>query len=235
MILCTANPTAAVCARGSHAVTSVGLLVWLSSLASLPPAHGHEVFTGFVQHQLRLVAGARHLDVTLDLTFFEDGSEHEREHLDADGDGRIRRPEIDAYLRQLEPALPEKVRLVVAGQRVPLLSLDAPRLDLLGNDRTGRGHHRLSVFLFAPTPAGLKPGDEVVIEDRLWPDLRALGALAVEGKDGARFEVRAPADPFFPPARPGEARRFTARLLQPPRMPVPSPPTIVPPKDPSRP
>lgn len=231
MILRSANHREAAFTRVARAVASVGLMVWLSSLLSLPPAHGHEVFAGFVQHQVRLVAGARHLDVTLDLTFFEDGSEHEREHLDADGDGRIRRPELDAYLRQLEPTLPEKVRLVVAGQRVPLLSLNTPRLDLLGNDRTGRGHHRLSVFLFAPTPAGLLPGAEVVIEDRLWPDLRALGTLAVEGKDGARFEVRPPADPFFPPARPGQARQFTARCLQPPRISLPSSSTIVHPKD----
>lgn len=235
MTLRCANPPEPLGARVSRALVALGALVWLSSSAGLPPAHSHEVFTGFVQHQVRLVAGARHMDLTLELTFFEDGSEHERDHLDANGDGYIRRPEIDAYVRRIEPELPQQVRLVVAGRCVPLLSLDTPRLDLLGNNRTGRGHHRLSVFLFAPTPPGLTPGAELVVEDRLWPSLRAMGTLVIEARDGAQFEVRPLADPFFPPARPGEARRFTARCIQPPRMPAPSPATHVLPKDPSLP
>jgi hypothetical protein len=67
--------------------------------------------------------------------------------------------------------------------------LYAPQLDLLGNNHVGRGHHQLTLFFFATTPDDLVSGTEMTIENRLWPGVRALTALRVEGRDGARLEA----------------------------------------------
>ena len=193
---------------------SVGLaMAWIWSQ---PGAWGHDLFTAFVQHRVQLVVGAQHADVTLELTFFEDASEHEREHLDTNGNRRISQAERESYLRRLAPAAEKLVRLKAGGRELPLTPLYSPRLDLLGSDEVGRGHHRLTLFFFAPTPRYLKPGDEFLIEDRLWPEARALGSLEVEGRDGCRLEVLPRGDPVFPPARDGEARVLKARCLRPP-------------------
>jgi hypothetical protein len=186
-------------------------------LGGAVPAPAHEVLVQYLQHRVALTLGARHVDVTVELTFFEDGSEHEREHMDANGDGRLSRAETDAWLRQLEPRLAEAITLRVDGRPVSLIPLRAPELDLLGDWRVGRGHHRLTLFFFASTPADLAPGAEVVVEDRLWPKVRALVALRVEGRDGARLEAVPFGDSLLPPARDGEPRTFKARVLTPPR------------------
>lgn len=220
--------------RGLPRVRQVccGLLGLLTLHLALT-ARSHDFLAGFLQHLIVLELGAKHLDVTVHLTFFEDGSEHEREHMDANGDGRLSRAETEAYLAELEPKLNRAVTLRLAGlpaatvapagQPVPLTPLRAPELDLLGNERVGRGHHRLTLHFFAPTPTNLAPGAELVVEDRLWPKSRALGVLRVEGKDGCRLESLPRTDPTFPPAREGEARAFKARLLAPPAAPPPQP------------
>jgi hypothetical protein len=176
----------------------------------------HDLFAAYIQHRVAVTLGAKHVDVTVQLTFFEDGSEHERAHLDADGNGRISRAEIEAYLREFESRLAQAVGLRAGGQAVALLPLYPPAIDLLGNDRVGRGHHRLTLHFFAPTPVELAPGMEMVVEDRLWPGTRALGLIQAEGRDGCRLEAIPPGDPVWPPARDGEAREFKARLLAPP-------------------
>jgi hypothetical protein len=199
-----------------RSVAGVGMGLCMLLAVALSVA-GHEVLTTYIQHRVGVVVAARYLDVTVELTFFEDGSEHEREHMDADGDGRLSRAETDAWLRQLEPRLAEAIKLRVDGRPVALIPLRAPELDLLGDWRVGRGHHRLTLFFFASTPPTWRPGAEVVVEDRLWPKVRALVALQVEGRDGARLEAVPFADSLLPPARDGEPRMFKARVLTPPR------------------
>lgn len=176
----------------------------------------HDTLAGYLRHHVTISLCARHVDVTVHLTFFEDGSEHERAHMDADQDGRLSRAETEAYLKQLEPQLGGALKLRVAGRPVDLVPLREPELDLLGYSRTGRWHHRLSLFFFAPTPPDLAADAELVVEDRLWPGTRALGLLQVEGRDGARLEAAPLPDVLLPPARPGEAREFKARVLTPP-------------------
>lgn len=156
------------------------------------------------------------MDVTVQLTFFEEGSEHERQHMDTNGDNQLSRAETEAYLRQLEPYLAEAVTLRVAGEPVRLVPLREPELDLLGDRRVGRAHHRLTLFFFAPTPTNLAAGTEVLVLDRLWPGTRALATLQVEGKDGCRVEPGSFDAAVLPPARPGQARPFKARVVAPP-------------------
>lgn len=182
-----------------------------------PVARAHDVFTAYIQHRIELTLGARYTDVTIELTFFEDTSEHEREHLDADGDGRISRAESNAYIRHMAAEAEKQVRLLADGRELALTSLYAPRLDLLGDNQVGRSHHRLTLYFFAATPDDLTPGTEFVVADRCWPAARALGSLEVKGADGSRLEVEPRGDPVFPPARDGAAREFRARCLIPPR------------------
>jgi hypothetical protein len=179
-------------------------------------AWAHELFAAYIQHRVAIAVGAKHVDVTVQLTFFEEGSEHEREQMDTDGDGRLTRAEIDAYLQELEPNLAKAVRLRAGGRVVDLTPLRSTELDLLGQHRVGRGHHCLTVYYFAPTPVKLATGTELVVEDRLWPEVRALGSIQVEGKDGYRMEPLPASDPVFPPATDKEARSFKARVLLPP-------------------
>jgi hypothetical protein len=160
--------------------------------------------------------GAKHIDVTVQLTFFEEGAEHERGHMDANRDGRITRREIDAYLRGLESELGGAVKMRVGGAPVALTPLRLPELDLLGHEAAGRGHCRLTLYYFAPTPANLEPNAGIEVADRLWPGMRALGTMQVEGKDGCRLEALPVGESVYPAARENEARVFRARVLLPP-------------------
>jgi hypothetical protein len=192
-------------------------LLWAAAfLAGSPRAPAHGLFTAYIQHRVVISMGAQHVDVTVQLTFFEDGSEHERQRIDTDGDGRLSRPETDAYLQALESELAKAVCLRIGETPTPLTPLRAAELDLLGQDRVGRGHHRLTLYYFASTPTPLPAGTEVLVEDRLWPDVRALGSLQVEGKEGCGLEALPASDPIHPPARAKEARCFKARVLSPP-------------------
>lgn len=199
--------------RGFAVLIRAALLGGLLALTG----RAHDTLAGYLRHHVTISLDARHVDVTVHLTFFEDGSEHEREHIDANQDGQISRAETEAYLKQLEPQLADALKLHVAGKTADLVPLREPELDLLGHSRTGRWHHRLSLFFFAPTPSDLAAGAELVVEDRLWPGTRALGLFQVEGRDGARLEAVPLRDSLLPPARPGEAREFKARVVTPPK------------------
>ncbi len=183
------------------------VLAW-TGLVVQPGVRGHDLFTAYIQHRVGLTVGKAHVDVTVQLTFFEDSSEHEREHLDTDQDGRIDGAERREYLRQFADKLEGKVRLKADGEEWTLIPLYAPELDLLGNDTVGRAHHRLTLYFFAASPEVREKGTELVVEDRLWPDVRALASLEAQGREGWRLEVAEIADPVFPPAREGEARKF---------------------------
>ncbi len=119
-------------------------------------------------------------------------------------------------MRKLAPQLADQVDLRVAGQDLPLIPLYDPEIDLLGNDKVGPAHHRLRLFFFAPTPTALRADTEIVVEDRLWPETKALGTLQAEGRDGCALETEKTSDPSFAPASGGEARLFKVRCLKPP-------------------
>ena len=132
---------------------------------------------------------SRHTVGELELTFFEEESAKERGAMDADGDRLISTAEKESYLARLAPTLGRSVLLHVAGREVALTPLYDPELDLLANNKTGPGHHCLRLFLFASTPPNLRGGDELVIEDRLWPEAGSLGTMHTEGRDGWRPEA----------------------------------------------
>ena len=191
----------------------------LAALAVVLPGttSAHDLYTAFIQHRVQLEVGAQHIDLTLDLTFFEEWSSRERRRMDADADGRITRAEIEGYLRKHAPALAKQVRLLVGGREVPLAELYEPEVDLLGSDQAGPAHHRLRLFFFAATPSALRGTNNLEIEERLWPDAKALLTLQAEGHDGCRLEAEKLADPSLPPAQPDEARVFKVHCLKPPK------------------
>ncbi len=183
-------------------------------------AAGHDLLAAYVRHSVHLVVGARHIDLTLDLTFFEEPSARERMVMDADANGHITRSELESYVRQLAPQLAEQVDLRVAGRDLPLVPLYNPEIDLLGNNKVGLARHRLRLFFFASTPTALRADTEMVVEDRLWLDTRALGTLQAEGRDGCALEPEKTSDPSFAPASGDEGRLFKVRCLKPPTAPA---------------
>ena len=198
-------------------MTWAGRLLLASIVIGLPhTAVGHDLFTAYVQHGVHLTVGARHVDLTLDLTFFEEWSARERLAMDTDGNGRISRREVETYVKQLAPRISRQMKLRVAGRELDLAPLYDPEVDLLANDKVGPGHHRLRLFFFAATPAGMQAGDEIVVEDSLWPKAKAIGTLQAEGRDGATIETKEIDDLVLASARPDEARLFKFRCLKPP-------------------
>jgi hypothetical protein len=187
----------------------------------------HEHLADCVQHRIHLTVGERYIDVTLDLTFFDRWSARERRAMDADGDGRITRAESESYLKKLAPALARQLKLRVAGRQLDLAPLYEPELDLLGSNQTGPACHRLRLWFFGSTPAALRAGDDIVVEDRFWSQAKALGTLEAEGRDGCALDAAAPGGPGFAPTLAGAACLFHARCLKPPRT-KPGPPALPP-------
>jgi hypothetical protein len=195
----------------------LGSCLLVSLCVDLPHiARAHDLLGSYVQHGIHLAAGAQHLDVTLDLTFFEEWSGRERKAMDADDSGIITRSEQEAYLNRIEADTCKQVRLLVGGRKVPLASLYPPEIDLLADNRVGPAHHRLRLCFFATTPAGLRAGDEIVVEDRLWPQANILVTPQAEGRDGCRLATGQPADADSLTGKAGPSRRITFKCLQPP-------------------
>jgi hypothetical protein len=114
------------------------------------------------------------LDLRVELTFFEEWSEHERRRMDGNADGRVERSEVVRYVARLADELGECIELSVGGVPLELVELHEPEVDLLGHDRVSGGHHRLRLAWFARRPTGFVPGTEVTVTDRLWPRARAI-------------------------------------------------------------
>lgn len=159
--------------------------------------HAHDALTNFVQHNVRLTLTPDHIDVTFELTFFEQWSSRERHSMDFDHNGRITRPELEQYRKRLGSNIAAQVSLRVAQKDLPLVQLYNPEVDLLGSDLPGPAHHRLRLFFFAPTPSALRANDLIDIEDRLWPDAKALFTLEADGQDGCALDTNGPSDPGF--------------------------------------
>ena len=193
-----------------------GLLLAGLILGARLSAGAHDVLGTYIQHAVQLTVGARYIDVTLDLTFFEEWSASERKLMDADANGNITRAERADYLRKLAPQVAQQVKLRVAGRELPLVPLYDPEIDLLGSEQVGPAHHRLRLCFFAPTPAGMRAGAEFLIEDRLWPDAKALGTPQAEGRDGCRMTTEIFVETGLTPTRLDDAQRFNFRCVTPP-------------------
>jgi hypothetical protein len=215
-----------------RAVCSILALLAAGLLGPRQLAAAHGILAAYIQHGVHLRIDGQHMDLTLDLTFFEEPSARERAVMDADANGRITRSEVDAYLKRLAPELFKQVKLRVAGREVPLTPLYDPDIDLFTGQTTATAHHRLRLCLFAATPAGLRVNDEILVEDQLWPGVKSLGTPQAEGGDGCRLlpEISIDSNSAALPRR--VSCRFGFRCVQPPTFkttaasgtPIPTPP-----------
>lgn len=180
-----------------------------------PPSRAHDALAEYVWHRVALAADSRHINVVVTLTFFEDWSERERRRMDADGDGRIGRSEIERYTTELTRDVKPRITLAVGGQRVALTLLYAPEIALSGGASVARAHHQVTLHYFAALPASLAPGAEVVVEDRLWEEAPSFGEIDTRvAVEAAQFESSGTTERGS--ARMGSAAplRFTARFMK---------------------
>lgn len=147
----------------------------------------HPVYMEFIEHRARLAVDPAHIDITVELRFNEVQSLSERRKMDVDHDGAISTAEQRAYLRRATRGLADQVSLRVGGEPLRVIDLYDPELDLLGVDGISPNHHVLRLFLFARTPASLKAGDEIVLEDQLWPAAPSLWFFDAAGKESVRL------------------------------------------------
>ena len=179
----------------------------------------HDVLADYIQHTGVVTVGSNHIDLELELTFFERHSFAERKAMDTDGDGFVSTAERLSYFKPLAPTLATRVSLIVAGKRLTLTPLYEPELDLTEASTSKLSHHRLRIFLFTATPVELKSGDGIVIEDCLWPAAKFLGSIRAEGRDGCKLE----ADAAWTPVTTNHVRiaaTATVKCLQAPRKPA---------------
>jgi hypothetical protein len=205
------------CARGSAGALLLGLLT-LGLCGLQPRTAAHGILAAYIQHGVHVKVDGQNIDLTLDLTFFEGPSARERALMDIDANGRITRAEVDAYLKKLSPALFKQVKLRVAGREVPLVPLYDPEIDLFNEQTTALAHHRLRLYFFAVTPAELRTGDEILVEDQLWPESKSFGTPQAEGGDGCNLvpENSVRVSSALKPAL--ESRQFRFRCLTPPKL-----------------
>ena len=167
----------------------------------------HDVLQTFVVHAVAFQFRTNALEIRLELTFFEQTSQLERQRMDANQDGRLTRAEVGRYAREAEVALMRGLRLTIGNQAVDLVPLYEPELQLDHFDTTSPGHHRLVFQLFTPFPGAFPPGSEVRLEDSLWPGEPALLSLQTGPTVGA--------DVFRGAATlgaPGKPHAFTTRV-----------------------
>ena len=195
--------------RGRHWFWVAGFLLF-----SPPLVRGHDILGTCIQHAVHLSVEANGAELTLDLTFFEEWSTRERAAMDADGNGTITRAEQEAYLKRLAPRVCKEIRLRMSGREVPLIPLYGPELDLFANFKTGPAHYRLRLFFFVDTPLTLGAGDEIVVEDQLWPDARIMVTADAESRDGCCRVIAVPAkDNANPEAKTQERRLVRFQCL----------------------
>jgi hypothetical protein len=189
----------------ARALGMAGLLCAMTCCARQTAAHDH--LSEFVQHRVQISVRPPHIDVTVQLSFFETWSRHERRRMDSNKDGRISRTEIDSYMASLATNLITPPLLVIDGQPVELTPLYCPEVNLLGSDTVGRAHHRLTLFWFGPIPSHFKAGSLLALEDRLWPGAPALMDFRNDCESGALFAPEDPSGIAAPEWR-GESRRL---------------------------
>ena len=183
------------------------------AFASFVRAGAHEAFAEYIWHRVQLSANSRHIDVTIELTFFETWSSRERQRMDANRDGCIQRSEIHDYTSKLAHVAGREIGLRIAGRPVALIPLYAPEVNLLGRDSVEGGHHQLTLRFFATSPKEFTAGTAITVDDRLWPEARCLTELSTAGEGvDLLTEGKVAERPF--PATAGDAVHFTAHYIK---------------------
>jgi hypothetical protein len=195
------------CFHGCGRRLLLALCIWLALIGGL---QAHDLFAEYVHHRVKLSARENHLDLTFELTFFEEGSEQERRIMDCDGSGRIERGEVDAYVKRLSRGLTNAPTVFVGDEQLRVSPLYEPEVNLLGNDAVQWAHHRLVLFYFVPVLPRLTDGAVLRVGDPFWPSWPAVVVVQGAASEGSGLGLRPEVlpDSLLRGVREGERREF---------------------------
>jgi hypothetical protein len=158
-------------------------------------AWAHVFLRNYIQHRVLITVGPAYIDVTLDLTFYENSSRKERLLMDKNHDGRVSNAEAQAYLNARAEAFERSLAVSVDDKPLELVPLYESTLDLMGDTRVGPHSHALRLYFFARTPPTLGPGSVLTLNDHLWADTGALRLIEVDQTVGCSFSSMPTAEP----------------------------------------
>lgn len=198
-------------------VTRKTLFVALLAVGIAPPAPAHPVYMDHIEHHVKMEVGPTNIDVTIELRFNELRSLSERRRMDADRDGLIGPAEQERYLRRIGRELRDGFQLRCRGEKLDLVELYEPRLDLLDGQGVSPTHHVLRLYYFARTPGPLTGPVRLEFEDRTWPSAPSLWFFRAYSEDG--FNLRVDPSASSQPAgetEPSPGHRATITIVHPP-------------------
>lgn len=193
-------------------IRGLSLLVFaLSAIVFSRGAVAHPNLSAFVQHDVSLKAGATYIDLTLRLTFFDHRAEDQQLLLDSDGDGRFSSAERATFRKALLKAVEEQMSLHADGHELNLL----PRYDPEIRTDPESGRFEIRLHLFTRRPTKVKGSTLVEVHNRLFPNVPALTAFHVAGKNGVRVTTAGGTHNLTRPANASRPLVLTARLHPP--------------------
>lgn len=178
----------------------------LSGTLFMLSAAAHPSLSEYVQHDVTLEAGAKYLDLTLRLTFFDRHAELQEAFLDRDGDGRFSSAERAAYRSELLKAAEKQLTLDAGGVPLELLPLYDPEITADPPDPAANPPRQFEVRLkfFARLPADTRDGAALAVRDGLFPEFPALAGFHVVGKDARHLTAESDGHNL---ARPADAKQ----------------------------
>ena len=162
---------------------------WFAVMAcfAAPCALAHTSLERYARESVCISVGAGNIDVRIQFSFPAVLSLAERKLMDQDGDGKISKTEIVAYLNGVQARAEQLLRMSIDGQAVPLIALEDPVLDLQDAPGVEAHPHELRLACFARVPKTFGVGSTVALDSGLWTDAPLMVAVSTEGADGIRL------------------------------------------------
>ena len=169
------------------------LLRWVMAIGLALPcgfAMAHSTLSAYVQHDVLLEASKTYLDLTVQLTFFDDEAEARRDALDVNGDGDFSAEERAAFKKALMAEAEKALLLHVDGAALELVSRFDPEI-ACAVPPGGEAHLRFEIRLhfFADLPALPDGKAALEVHDSLYADVPAMASLRVAAKDGIQISA----------------------------------------------
>ena len=169
------------------------LLRWVMALWIAVPcglAMAHSTLSAYVQHDVLLEASKAYLDITVQLTFFDDEAEAQRRALDVNGDGNFSAKERAAFEKALVAKAEKTLLLYVDGTALELVPRFDPEI-ACAVPPGGEAHLRFEIRLhfFADLPALPDGRAALEVHDSLFADVPAMASLRVAAKDGIQISA----------------------------------------------
>lgn len=164
------------------------MALWLAVPCGLAMAHSN--LSEYVQHDVHLEASKSYIDLTVQLTFFDDAAEAQRRVLDCNGDGDFSAQEREVFKKALLTDAEKALSLQVAGARVDLVPRFDPEVEC-AVPPGGEAHLRFEIRLhfFADLPAQPDGRAALEVNDSLFAEVPAMASLRVSAKDGIQISA----------------------------------------------